>query len=90
MILIIILSVHSLFFDPTRYTIYDYVGGIRDLRILKVRTVIPAHLSFDKDCARILRGLRIVARLGLQFSKETAAAIRDLSSSILTLNEVIL
>ncbi|URE38537.1 Poly A polymerase head domain [Musa troglodytarum] len=39
-------------------------------------TVIPAHLSFDKDCAR----------LGLQFSKETAAA-RDLSSSILTLNE---
>ncbi|RWV87520.1 hypothetical protein GW17_00050475 [Ensete ventricosum] len=30
-----------------------------------VRTVIPAHLSFDKDCA----------------------AIRDLSSSILTLNE---
>ncbi|RWW43139.1 hypothetical protein BHE74_00051231 [Ensete ventricosum] len=90
MILIIILSVHSLFFDPTRYAIYDYVGGIRDLRILKVRTVIPAHLSFDKDCARILRGLRIVARLGLQFSKETAAAIRDLSSSILTLNEVIL
>ncbi|URE41296.1 Poly A polymerase head domain [Musa troglodytarum] len=77
----------NLFFDPTCYTIYDYVGGISDLRILKLRTVIPAHLSFDKDCARILRGLRIVARLGLQFSKETAAAIRDLSSSILTLNE---
>ncbi|URE41297.1 Poly A polymerase head domain [Musa troglodytarum] len=55
--------------------------------IIFLRTVIPAHLSFDKDCARILRGLRIVARLGLQFSKETAAAIRDLSSSILTLNE---
>ncbi|CAD5164159.1 unnamed protein product [Musa acuminata subsp. malaccensis] len=80
-------TINSLFFDPNCYTIYDYVGGIRDLRTLKVRTVIPAHLSFDKDCARILRGLRIVARLGLQFSKETAAAIRDLSSSILTLNE---
>ncbi|EXC35254.1 Poly(A) polymerase [Morus notabilis] len=35
--------------------------------------------------ARILRGLRIAARLGLSFSKDTETAIYDLSSSILKL-----
>lgn len=38
--------------------------------------------------ARILRGLRIAARLGFRFSDETAAALNELSSSISTLNKV--
>ena len=38
--------------------------------------------------ARILRGIRIAARLGLTFSKETAQAIRNLSSSVSTLEKV--
>ncbi|XP_008789358.2 poly(A) polymerase I-like [Phoenix dactylifera] len=80
-------TINGLFFDPIDCTIYDYVGGIRDLRTSKVRTVIPAHLSFKEDCARILRGLRIVARLGLRFSKETAEAIQDYSASIITLDK---
>ncbi|MQM17891.1 hypothetical protein Taro_050876 [Colocasia esculenta] len=80
-------TINSLFYDPCTYKIYDYVGGIRDVMTLKVRTVIPAHSSFEEDSARILRGLRIAARLGLIFSKETAVAIRDLSSSVLTLDK---
>ncbi|XP_042470528.1 poly(A) polymerase I-like isoform X1 [Zingiber officinale] len=79
-------TINCLFFDPIRQCIYDYVSGLKDLRISKVRTVIPADLSFEEDCARILRGLRIAARLGFQFSRETASAIRDFSSSILSLN----
>jgi hypothetical protein len=35
-----------------------------------------------------LRGLRIAARLGFQFSEETAAALNKLSSSISTLTKV--
>ena len=46
--------------------------------------------SLNKLCgaARILRGLRIAARLGLSFSEETETAIHDLSSSILNLAKV--
>ncbi|PKA47758.1 Catalase [Apostasia shenzhenica] len=80
-------TINSLFFDPFECKIYDYVGGIKDLKACKVRTVIPPHLSFKEDCARILRGIRIAARLGLQFSKETRTAMQDLSSSILTLDK---
>ncbi|KAH7690302.1 Polynucleotide adenylyltransferase protein [Dioscorea alata] len=65
--------------------IYDYIDGIKDLKICKMHTIIPAHLSFTEDSARILRGLRIAARLGLQFSSEITAAIHELSSSIMTL-----
>ncbi|KAI0489041.1 hypothetical protein KFK09_028882 [Dendrobium nobile] len=80
-------TINCLFFDPFKYKIYDFVGGIKDLRASKVRTVNPPHLAFKEDCAKILRGMRIAARLGLQFSKETETAIQDLSSSVLTLNK---
>lgn len=51
------------------------------------------HIGFWIICklchtARILRGLRIAARLSLSISKETETAIHRLSSSILTLAKV--
>ncbi|PON50006.1 Poly A polymerase, partial [Parasponia andersonii] len=78
-------TINSLFFDPFSNKIYDYANGIADLRSLKLRTLIPAKVSFQEDCARILRGLRIAARLGLSFSKDTATAIHSLSSSLMTM-----
>ena len=39
--------------------------------------------------ARILRGLRIAARLGLSLSKDTETAILDLSSSVQSLGKVV-
>lgn len=80
-------TINGLFYDPFVNSIYDYVDGIRDVIASEVRTVIPAHLSFTEDCARILRGLRIVARLGLRFSRDTDIAVQDLASSILTLGK---
>ncbi|XP_040378190.1 poly(A) polymerase I-like isoform X2 [Oryza brachyantha] len=75
-------TINGLFFNPFNSRIYDYVNGVRDIRKNKVCTVIPASVSFDEDPARILRGLRIAARLGFEFSSETSSAIRELSSSI--------
>ncbi|KAJ0967061.1 hypothetical protein J5N97_023978 [Dioscorea zingiberensis] len=80
-------TINGLFYDPFKNIIYDYINGMKDLRTCKVRTVIPAHLSFSEDSARILRGLRIAARLGLQCSSDVTTAIHDLSSSIMNLNK---
>ncbi|XP_022971476.1 uncharacterized protein LOC111470184 [Cucurbita maxima] len=80
-------TINSLFFDPFLNVIYDYAEGIADLRSLKLRTLIPASLSFKEDCARILRGLRIAARLGLSLSKDTETAMHKLSSSIASLDK---
>ncbi|XP_022775480.1 uncharacterized protein LOC111317278 isoform X4 [Durio zibethinus] len=75
-------TINSLIFDPFTCNIYDYNNGMSDLKSLKLRTLIPAHVSFRDDCARILRGLRIAARLGLSFSKDTESAMYELSASI--------
>ncbi|KAL2522047.1 Polynucleotide adenylyltransferase family protein [Forsythia ovata] len=75
-------TINCLFFDPFVNRIFDYTNAMMDLRSLKLQTVIPAHLSFKEDRARILRGLRLAARLNFSFSEETEAAIYNLSSSI--------
>ncbi|XP_055803338.1 uncharacterized protein LOC129872376 isoform X2 [Solanum dulcamara] len=80
-------TVNSLFFDPSVNTIYDYADAIVDLKSLQLRTLVPAHLSFEEDCARILRGLRLAARLKLSFSKEVEVAMHKLSPSIMILNK---
>ncbi|KAJ8625669.1 hypothetical protein MRB53_034199 [Persea americana] len=80
-------TINGLLYDPFVNRIYDYTGGIMDLKMCKVRTVIPAYVSFKEDCARILRALRIAARLGLHFSRDTAAAMCNLSSSIVKLEK---
>lgn len=48
--------------------------------------MIPASTSFQEDCARILRAIRIAARLGFRFSRETAHFVKHLSPSILKLD----
>ncbi|GFZ08028.1 tRNA nucleotidyltransferase/polyA polymerase family protein [Actinidia rufa] len=55
--------------------------------IVEVRTMTCASLSFVEDCARILRAIRIAARLGFRLTRETAQAIRNLSGSVLRLDK---
>ncbi|XVF11444.1 hypothetical protein REPUB_Repub08aG0028100 [Reevesia pubescens] len=58
-----------------------------DDTIVEVRTVIPANTSFQEDCARILRAIRIASRLGFSFTRETAHFVKNLSGSILRLDK---
>ncbi|KAI4314642.1 hypothetical protein L6164_027530 [Bauhinia variegata] len=80
-------TINSLFLDPFTNKIYDYANGMVDLRSLKLETVIPAQLSFKEDPGRILRGLRIAARLGLSLSMDTEAAIHTFSSQVKSLDK---
>ncbi|KAG8379491.1 hypothetical protein BUALT_Bualt07G0094000 [Buddleja alternifolia] len=79
-------TINGLMFDPYAKLVYDYMGGLNDIRKAKVRTIKPANLSLTEDCARILRAVRIAARLGFGLSKETALAVKRLSASILRLD----
>ncbi|KAL3818524.1 hypothetical protein ACJIZ3_004429 [Penstemon smallii] len=54
---------------------------------MKVRTIKPANVSLTEDCARILRAVRVAARLGFRVSRETALAIKRLSASVLRLDK---
>ncbi|KAK8465742.1 hypothetical protein PHAVU_009G164400 [Phaseolus vulgaris] len=80
-------TINGLMLDPHARIVYDYFGGIEDIRKAKVRTIIPAETSFKEDCAHILRAIRIAARIGFSISKEAAHHIRKLSSSVLSLDK---
>ncbi|RZC07889.1 Poly(A) polymerase I [Glycine soja] len=89
-------TINGLMLDPYARIVYDYFGGIEDIRKAKmcmylissvVRTVIPTETSFQEDCAGILRAIRIAARLGFSISKETTHFIKNLSSSVLSLDK---
>ncbi|KAL1364517.1 hypothetical protein HN51_012697 [Arachis hypogaea] len=80
-------TINGLMFDPYAGIVYDYMGGMEDIEKAKVRTVVPAASSFQEDCARILRAIRIAARLGFSISSETAHSVKNLSSSVLRLDK---
>ncbi|CAO2831282.1 unnamed protein product [Amaranthus hypochondriacus] len=80
-------TVNSFFYDPYAHKIYDYSNGMEDLSAKKLRTLVPAHSSFQVDRGRILRGIRIAARLGFSFAKDTEKAIHDFHDSVKTLDK---
>nr|XP_043612721.1 poly(A) polymerase I isoform X2 [Erigeron canadensis] len=80
-------TINGLMFDPFARLVYDYIGGMEDIQKAKVRCIIPANTSFVEDCARILRGIRIAARLGFRFSRETSHFLKELSHSLLRLDK---
>ncbi|KAI3672359.1 hypothetical protein L6452_38443 [Arctium lappa] len=80
-------TINGLMFDPFAKLVYDYIGGMEDIQRAKVRCIIPANTSFVEDCARILRGIRIAARLEFRFSRETSHFVKELSTSLLRLDK---
>lgn len=47
-------TVNSLFFDPFVNKIYDYANAMLDLTSSKLRTLVPAEVSFEEDCGRCI------------------------------------
>ncbi|CAK7336072.1 unnamed protein product [Dovyalis caffra] len=80
-------TINGLMFDPYAKIVYDYMGGMIDIKKAKVHTVVPAHLSFVEDTGRILRAIRIAARLQFGFTKEIALSLKELSHSVRRLDK---
>ncbi|EXB81219.1 putative poly(A) polymerase [Morus notabilis] len=56
-------TINGLMFDPFDKIVYDYMGGIRDIRKSKMRTVIPANISFAEDCGKDPHGNELYASI---------------------------
>lgn len=71
-------TINGLFFDPIDERVTDHVGGQDDLRAGIIRTIGDPELRFAEDHLRMLRGVRLSARLGFEIEPGTADAIRRL------------
>ena len=73
------LTVNALFYDPASQEIWDYHGGVADLKKRRLRLIGDAEQRFREDPIRLLRAVRFAASRGLEIDARTRAPIRRLS-----------
>jgi poly(A) polymerase len=72
-------TVNALFYDPTSEEIIDYCGGLADLKSRKLRMIGDPVARYREDPVRMLRAVRLGAKLGLDIESGTRAPIRKLA-----------
>ncbi len=75
-------TINGMFEDPETGEVFDFVGGRADLERRVVRAIGEPRRRFEEDKLRLLRAVRLAARLGFSIEPETGAAIREVSGPI--------
>lgn len=68
-------TVNALLYDTARGVILDYTGGVDDARERVIRTIGDPDIRCQEDPIRMLRAIRLAARLGCRIDRDTWAAI---------------
>ncbi|MBI5609999.1 MAG: CCA tRNA nucleotidyltransferase, partial [Deltaproteobacteria bacterium] len=79
-------TINGLLLDPLRDRstgmVVDWVGGMEDLRLGRLRAIGDARLRFGEDALRLLRAPRFAARFGLHIEESTRLAIVELAPTL--------
>ncbi len=70
-------TINALYYDPFERTIIDYVGGLKDIRERRIRTLIPVEASFLEDPVRMIRAVRYAGQTGFRLSLKQRYLIRQ-------------
>ncbi|MDK2122806.1 polynucleotide adenylyltransferase PcnB [Parachitinimonas caeni] len=70
-------TVNALFYDPAREEIIDFHGGVEDLKRKKLVMIGPPAQRYREDPVRMLRAVRLAAKLGLDIDGATRKPIRE-------------
>ena len=68
-------TANALFYDPATQEIYDYHDGYADIRANTLRVIGDPVVRYREDPVRMLRAVRLSAKLGMQLDAATAAPI---------------
>jgi len=69
------LTINSVFFDPIKEKLYDFVGGKKDLESGLIRFVGHSVDRIEEDKLRILRAVRFAAKFNFDFEEETMKSL---------------
>jgi poly(A) polymerase len=72
-------TINALYFDPATEELVDYHGGLADLKRRLLRIIGAPETRFREDPVRMLRAVRLAAKLGLTIESGTRAPIRRLA-----------
>ncbi len=72
-------TINALFYDPTTEEILDFCGGLDDLKARRLRMIGDPEQRYREDPVRMLRAVRLAAKLGLKIEAETREPIKKLA-----------
>ncbi len=68
-------TANALFYDPATQEIFDYHHGYADIRANTLRIIGDPEVRYREDPVRMLRAVRLSAKLGMKLDAATAAPI---------------
>jgi len=72
-------TINALYFDPATEEVWDFVGGVADIRARRLKLIGAPATRFREDPVRMLRAVRLAAKLGVAIEPKTAAPISKLA-----------
>src|SRR3954464_10982079 len=72
-------TVNALYFDPASEEVVDFHGGLADLKKRLLRVIGDPETRYREDPVRMLRGVRLGAKLGLTLEPATREPIAELA-----------
>jgi poly(A) polymerase len=72
-------TVNALYFDPATEEVVDFHGGLADLKKRVLRVIGEPVTRYREDPVRMLRAVRLAAKLGLTLDPATRQPIRELA-----------
>jgi poly(A) polymerase len=78
-------TANSLYYNIADFSVWDYVGGMEDVRARKLKLIGDPETRFREDPVRMLRAARFEAKLGFEIDAATAEPIgrlRDLLGGV--------
>jgi poly(A) polymerase len=78
-------TANSLYYNIADFSVWDYCGGVEDVRARKLKLIGDPETRFREDPVRMLRAARFEAKLGFEIDAATAEPIgrlRDLLGGV--------
>ncbi|MHB1950460.1 MAG: polynucleotide adenylyltransferase PcnB [Acidiferrobacteraceae bacterium] len=75
-------TINALYYEVSQRRLYDYVGGIEDLKRGVLRTIGSPKVRFNEDPVRMLRAVRFAAKLGFRVDPGAEACLPELADRL--------
>lgn len=72
-------SINALYYEPAKQEIWDYQGGVRDIRARLLRMIGDPEQRYREDPVRMLRVVRFAAKLDFHIDEGTRAPVTRLA-----------
>lgn len=80
-------TVNAMYYDPLTEEVYDYHNGLLDIRKKRIRMIGDPEVRYREDPVRILRAIRIAAKLGFKIDPKTSKPMKEMQSLLLAVPE---